>query len=99
MTQNPLVDRVGHVAGVESVVDGTGEMAAFAAAHMAQLTAELDRLHVEHEWEGIDEALAKDDTGRVRRRLLDHFASRLPGNWATVFAPLFHGGKQVPSKE
>lgn len=63
-----------------------------------EMTAALRALDLdpEDEWDAIGEALGDGD---IQRRLRDYFASRLPGNWVTVFAPLFHSGNEVHPKE
>ncbi|HEX6360913.1 hypothetical protein [Actinophytocola sp.] len=167
MTVIPLVDRVGHVAGVESiVVDGrrwyfgmdygsdlvvsplvedSGDMAEFAAQYMAQsdgmhdvaywadqvawadensdlvepggnvydsatLAAGIDYgllylfgavtgwegdVFADDNWDEISESL---DDAEVQRRLRESLASRLPADWATVFAPFFQSGNEIPPK-
>jgi hypothetical protein len=48
------------------------------------------------DWDEISENLDKAD---VQQRLREYFPSRLPANWATVFAPFFQGGNEIPPKE
>jgi hypothetical protein len=165
MTATPLVDRVGHVAGVESVVvDGRrwyfgmdygsdlvvspliedpGEMAEFAAKYMAQRDGTHDAAYwadlvswadensdlvepggnaydsatlaagIDYGllylfgavtgWEGdvfdddnFDELSENLDEADVQARLREFLSSRLPADWATVFAPFFHSGNEIP---
>ena len=63
-----------------------------------EMNAALSALDLDpdDEWDAIGEALDNSD---IQRRLREYFASRLPGNWVTVFAPLFQGGNEIPPKE
>lgn len=56
-------------------------------------------LDPDDEWDAVGEAIERDDADLVKRRLREYFASRLPANWVTVFAPLFQSGNEIPPKE
>jgi hypothetical protein len=64
-----------------------------------KLLAILSEQGLDDDWDGVAKALETDWDGDFQRRLSTCFASRLPGNWATVFAPLLQSGNENPPKE
>lgn len=64
-----------------------------------EVLAILSERGLDDDWDGVAEALQTDESGDFRRRLDAYFASRLPGNWAAVFAPLLQSGNEIPPKE